>query len=153
MQGTFQMDTDTATMCCYDLASLEHRLEDTSDWWSIPEDELGESNAGHCLFFNLGEDGTYEVQWSVHEAGWQAEAEIAEGNTYYLQVPSGRVYIGAADDVSGGELEPDELSQGIFIQLVPGNYACTVRRKANRISVIIQPGNQGKNALHDLIRI
>ncbi|WP_434749943.1 DUF6386 family protein [Paenibacillus amylolyticus] len=154
MKGTFQMDTDTATLCCYDLASLEHRLQDTPDWWSIPEDELEEVNAGHCLFLNLGEDGTYDVQWIVSEAAYdEAEARAEQSMTYYLQVPSGKVYLGAADDVSGGELEPDELSQGIFLQLNSGNYACTVFKKANQISVTIQPGDQGKNMLHDLIRI
>ncbi|WP_276311056.1 DUF6386 family protein [Paenibacillus silvae] len=60
MEGNFHMDTDTATLCCYDLAALEHRLEDTADWWSIPEDELQEVNAGNCLFLNLGDDGLYK---------------------------------------------------------------------------------------------
>ncbi|MGQ8872668.1 DUF6386 family protein [Paenibacillus sp. TSA_86.1] len=154
MQGTFRMDTDTATMCCYDLASLEHRLQDTPDWWSIPEDELEEVNAGHCLFLNLGEDGTYDVQWIVREAAYdETEARAEKSMTYYLQVPSGKVYLGAADNVSGGELEPDELSQGIFLQLNSGNYACTVFKKENQISVTIQPGDRGKNRLHDVIRI
>lgn len=153
MQGTFRMDTDTATMCCYDLASLKHRLQDTADWWSIPDDELGEVNAGRCLFLNLGEDGTYEVHWNVREAVWETGSEAEQEKTYFLQVPSGTVYLGAADDVSGGELEPDELSQGIFLQLNSGNYACTVFKNSNQLSVTIQPSDQGKNLLHDLIRL
>lgn len=56
------MVTDTATLCLYDLAALKHRVEDTSDWWSIPEDELAEVNAGHCLFLNLGADG--DMRWN-----------------------------------------------------------------------------------------
>ncbi|WP_260989847.1 DUF6386 family protein [Paenibacillus xylanexedens] len=153
MQGTFQMDTDTATLCCYDLASLEHRLQDTPDWWSIPDDELEEVNAGHCLFLNLGEDGTYEVHWNVQETVLETGSEAEPRQVYYFQVPSGTVYLGAADDVSGGELEPDELSQGVFLQLKSGNYACTVFKKENRISVTIQPSDQGKNRLQDLIRL
>ena len=50
MRGTFQFVTGTATMCLFDLASLKHRVEEPSDWWSIPEDELAEVNAGNCLF-------------------------------------------------------------------------------------------------------
>ncbi|WWM60110.1 DUF6386 family protein [Paenibacillus tundrae] len=52
-QVPFSFITDTATMCIYDLGTLKHRLQDTVDWWSIPEDELAEVNAGHCLFINL----------------------------------------------------------------------------------------------------
>lgn len=153
MQGIFQMDTDTATLCCYDLTSLKHRLQDTPDWWSIPNDELEEVNAGHCLFLNLGEDGTYEVHWKVQAVVLETGSEAEREKIYYFQVPSGKVYLGSADDVSGGELEPDELSQGIFLQPSPGNYACTVFKKENQISVTIQPSNQGKNKVLDLIRL
>ncbi|MNI98314.1 hypothetical protein D3C73_1571400 [compost metagenome] len=89
----------------------------------------------------------------MQEAASEAEAAGEQGKTYYLQVPSGRVYLGAADDVSGGELEPDELSQGIFLQLKPRNYACTVIKKENQIVVTIQPSDQGKNRLQNLIRL
>lgn len=149
MEGNFHMDTDTATLCCYDLAALEHRLEDTADWWSIPEDELQEVNAGNCLFLNLGDDGLYEVQWRVQEAPLKSE----QGMCFYFRAPSGNVYLGSADDVSGGELEPDELSQGIFLQLKPGNYACAVFKKDTQISVTLSPSVQGQNRLDDLIRI
>ncbi|WP_440111529.1 DUF6386 family protein [Paenibacillus sp. QZ-Y1] len=152
MQGTFEMFTDTATLCLYDLAALKHRAEDAPDWWSIPEDELAEVNAGHCLFLNLGADGIYEVQWSLAEANSDEEEKGLEA-IYYLQIPSGNVYLGAADDVSGGELEPDESSEGVFLQLQPGNYACIVSRETNRILIILKPGDQGKNRLDELIRI
>ncbi|WP_421892562.1 DUF6386 family protein [Paenibacillus sp.] len=150
------MVTDTATLCLYDLAALKHRTQDTSDWWSIPEDELAEVNAGHCLFLNLGADGAYEVEWSLEE-----DAEVGSGpdyvaereKVYHLQVPSGEVFLGAAEDVSGGELEPDETCEGVLLQLKPGNYACIISREASRIAIVLKPSIQGINMLDELIRI
>ncbi|WP_340013990.1 DUF6386 family protein [Paenibacillus sp. FSL K6-1318] len=151
MRGTFQMVTDTATMCLYDLAALKHRVEDTSDWWSIPADELAEVNAGHCLFLNLGADGVYEVEWSMQDV--DAERVAERGKVYHLQVPSGNVYLGAADDVSGGDLEPDESCEGVLFQLKPGNYACIISREASRIAIVMTPSIQGNNTLDELIRM
>lgn len=110
------MVTDTATLCLYDLAALKHRLEDTSDWWSIPVDELAEANAGHCLFLNLGADGVYEVEWSLEDVEEDSDPDdgAEREKVYHLQVPSGHVYLGAADDVTGGELEPDETCEGVL---------------------------------------
>lgn len=100
MRGTFQFVTGTATMCLFDLASLKHRVEEPSDWWSIPEDELAEVNAGNCLFFNLGADGLYEVLWRVDISN-STSAVPEGGQVFYLQVPTGSVFLGAAEDVSG----------------------------------------------------
>lgn len=154
MRGTFQFVTGTATMCLFDLASLKHRVEEPPDWWSIPEDELAEVNAGNCLFFNLGADGLYEVSWSVDIPDSTSAVQETEGaQVFYLKVPTGNVFLGAADDVSGGELEPDESCDGILLSLQPGNVACIVSRDGNQISLMIQPGAQGYNELDSLIRI
>ncbi|SLK12087.1 MULTISPECIES: DUF6386 family protein [unclassified Paenibacillus] len=149
MNGKFQIFTDTAALCLYDLAALKHRVEDTPDWWSIAEDELTEVNAGNCLFLNLGEDGQYEVTWSLDDAG----KELKTAPVYHLRVPSGNVYLGAADDVSGGELEPDESCGGVLLQIEPGNYACMILRESNQIWITIKPSLQSENSLNDLIRI
>ena len=154
MRGTFQFVTGTATMCLFDLASLKHRVEEPTDWWSIPEDELAEVNAGHCLFFNLGADGLYEVSWSVDiSLSTRSVPETEGAQVFYLQVPTGNVFLGAAEDVSGGELEPDESCDGITLSLQPGNVACIVSREGDQISLTIQPGAQGHNDLNSLIRI
>lgn len=149
MNGKFQVITDTAALCLYDLASLKHRVEDTADWWSIAEDELAEVNAGNCLFLNLGEDGQYEVQWSLDESVKEVEIELL----YHFRVPSGTVYVGAADDVTGGELEPDDSCGGMLLQLEPGNYACRITKEDNQISIAMKPSLQSENNLSDLIRI
>ncbi|MGD0033487.1 DUF6386 family protein [Paenibacillus illinoisensis] len=154
MRGTFQFVTGTATMCLFDLASLKHRVEEPNDWWSIPEDELAEVNAGHCLFFNLGADGLYEVSWRVNISDTASAVQETEGaQVFYLQVPTGNVFLGAAEDVSGGELEPDESCDGIILSLQPGNVACIVSKEAKQISLTIQPSAQGHNELDRLIRI
>ncbi|MEO2206636.1 DUF6386 family protein [Paenibacillus pabuli] len=154
MEGTFQFVTGTATMCLYDLASLKHRVEEPSDWWSIPQDELAEVNAGHCLFFNLGADGMYEVAWRVDISETDGEMQEMQGvQVFHLQVPSGSVFLGAAEDVSGGELEPNESCEGITLPLQPGNVACMVSREGNHISLTILPSAQGHNELDSLIRI
>ena len=54
------------------------------------------------------------MQWKAQNDVLELGRETERGQIYYFQAPSGKVYVGAADDVSGGDLEPDELSQGIF---------------------------------------
>ncbi|MFC9709365.1 DUF6386 family protein [Paenibacillus sp. NPDC056933] len=149
MNGKFEVFTDTAALCLYDLAALKHRMEDTPDWWSIAEDELTEVNAGNVLFLNLGDDGQYEVQWSLDDS----VKEVGTAEVYYIRVPSGHVYLGAAEDVTGGELEPDESCGGKLLQLEPGNYACRVTKENNQISIAMKASLQSKNRLSDLIRI
>ncbi|MGM1047231.1 MAG: DUF6386 family protein [Bacillota bacterium] len=149
MQGTFRFITDTATMCVYDLGELKHRLDDTPDWWSISEDELAEVNAGNCLFFNLGQDGVYEVNWIEADVGM--EDGMAE--VLYFRVSSGSVFVGAADDVTGDGLEPDHTCEGVFIELEPGSYACMAQREGNQIRLALSRSETGTNRLEDLIRI
>lgn len=72
---------------------------------------------------------------------------------YHLQILSGNVFLGAAEDVSGGELEPDETCEGVLLQFKPGNYACIVSREGSRIAIVMKPSMQGNNSLNELIRI
>ncbi|WP_256336606.1 DUF6386 family protein [Paenibacillus sp. OK060] len=72
---------------------------------------------------------------------------------YHLLVPSGNVYLGAAEDVTGGELEPDESCGGVLLQMEPGNYACAISRDNNQIWINIKSSLQSENSLNDLIRI
>lgn len=105
-------------------------------------------------FFNLGADGLYEVLWRVDISNSTRAVQETEGaQVFYLQVPTGSVFLGAAEDVSGGELEPDESCDGMILSLQPGNVACIVSREGNQISLTIQPGAQGHNDLDSLIRI
>lgn len=137
--------TGTATLCVFDPALLRHKLEDDCDWWSIPSAELAAVNAGQVAFFNVGGDGAYEL--ALH-------AELAEPQVIvHLAVVSGRVFIGAGEDVTGGGLEPDTAYGGLFVDLPAGSYRVQARRDGAHISLAFVPDARSGNAFVDLVRI
>ena len=137
--------TGTATVCVFDPALLRHKLEDECDWWSIPSAELAAVNAGQVAFFNVGGDGAYEL--ALHE-------ELAEPQVIvHLAVVSGRVFIGAGEDVTGGGLEPDTAYGGLFVDLPAGSYRVQARRDGAHISLAFVPDTRSSNAFGDLVRI
>ncbi|CAI0715341.1 MULTISPECIES: DUF6386 family protein [Serratia] len=147
MNKTFSFSTDTATLVIYDLSSLKHRVSDSPDWWSIPEDEIDEINKGNVLFLNLGDDGNYVVKIIDEINGGR--------DSFFLNVPSGDVFIGAGEDVSGGDLEPDgsDCMAGIMIKLPPGGYEVKYNRDGTDISISFSRSNCKVNNITDLIRI
>jgi hypothetical protein len=144
---TFSFTTDTATLSIFDLVSLKHRVSDDADWWSIPEDELEEVNKGNVLFLNLGEDGQYTVR---------VVDNISENyKSLFLNVPSGMVFVGAGEDTSGGDLEPDgsDYMSGVFLILDIGNYEVRFRRDSLDIVISFIKSSENKNEESALIRI
>nr|WP_238935486.1 DUF6386 family protein [Enterobacter hormaechei] len=114
MHEIIHFQTNTATVVIYDLVSLKHRVNDDADWWSLPEDEVVEINKGNVLFLNVGDDGTYKVY---------IKNDVEEYiGALFLNVPSGKVFIGAGEDVTGGDLEPDD-SEGICRRLYTSDAA------------------------------
>lgn len=147
MNKTFSFTTDTATLSIFDLVSLKHRVSDDADWWSIPEDELEEVNKGNVLFLNLGEDGQYTVR---------VVDNISENyKSLFLNVPSGKVFVGAGEDTSGGGLEPDgsDYMSGVFLILDIGNYEVRFRRDSLDIVISFIKSSENKNEESALIRI
>ncbi|WP_274851209.1 DUF6386 family protein [Serratia marcescens] len=147
MNKTFSFTTDTATLSIFDLVSLKHRVSDDADWWSIPDDELEEVNKGNVLFLNLGEDGQYTVR---------VVDNISENyKSLFLNVPSGKVFVGAGEDTSGGDLEPDgsEYMSGVFLILEIGNYEVRFRRDSLDIVISFVKSSENKNEEGALIRI
>lgn len=136
--------TDTASICLFDPTCLKHRKEDVGDWWSIPRNELEEINGANALIINLGSDGTY----NVHICD-----QPVEGNRYELKVPSGRLFIGPGEELSGGGFEPDGNWGGIFVSVKPGIYTCTIARNSYDIRIYLVAAGKGVNNLTDLIRI
>ncbi|MDO8040093.1 DUF6386 family protein [Janthinobacterium sp. SUN137] len=137
--------TGTATLCVFDPALLRHKLEDDCDWWSIPSAELAAVNAGQVAFFNVGGDGAYDI--ALH-------AELAEPHVVvHLAVLSGRVFIGAGEDVTGGGLEPDTAYGGLFVDVPAGSYHLQARRDEARINLAFVPDARSSNAFVDLVRI
>ncbi|TKJ92337.1 hypothetical protein PaeCFBP13512_08610 [Paenibacillus sp. CFBP13512] len=147
MSNQIQVITDTATLCIYDLQALKHRLEDTSDWWSIPEDELLEVNLGNVAFLNVGADGLYTMQ--------QVEDIQQTSVQLWINVPSGQLYAGAAENVTGGELEPEDGDSGQYITVEPGVYHLKIARNEQQIefALLWTEHQQATNEFKDLIRI
>lgn len=137
--------TGTATVCVFDPALLHHKLDDDCDWWSIPSAELAAMNAGQVAFFNVDGDGAYEL--ALH-------AELAEPHaSVHLAVVSGRVFIGAGEDVTGGGLEPDTAYGGLFVDVPVGSCRVQVRRDGAHISLAFVPDARSSNAFDELVRI
>lgn len=137
MEETFQFVTDTATLCIFDLAALKHRMDDDTDWWSIPADELAEVNLGNVAFVGLGGDGLYDVRIlpAVSEP-----ARLA----LKLACPSGRVFVGAGEEVTSEGLEPECVRGGTFVDLTPGSYVVYVARLGVATLGIAFSGSQGE---------
>jgi hypothetical protein len=129
--NTFEFVTDTATMCIYDLGALKHRLDDTADWWSIRSEEFLEINAGNVAFINLGGDGKFVVDTDsgLDSSGWLK---------CNLKVPTGKVFVGAGEEVTGDGLEPECIRGGGFLQVNPGIYVLSVGKISGRICMALK---------------
>jgi hypothetical protein len=121
-----QFITDTATLCVFDLGALKHRLNDDCDWWSVPDEELAEVNQGNVAFVGLAEDGKFSVAWDN-----ELEARDADVS-FLLNCPTGRLFIGAAEEVTGGGLEPEAVRGGALIEIAVGTYKLLIRRVGSR---------------------
>lgn len=137
--------TGTATLCVFDPALVRHKLEDDCDWWSIPSAELAAVNGGQVAFFNVGGDGAYDLV--VHD-------ELAEPHvSVHLAIASGRVFIGAGEDVTGGGLEPDTAYGGVLVDVPVGGCRVQAHRDGARISLAFVPDARSSNTFGDLVRI
>ena len=124
--------TDTAAFCLYDLDALTHRLADVCDWWSIERDELAELNAGNCLIFGTGTDGSFDFEVADDRRIASADIEVV------IRAPSGKLYLGAGEDISGEEDQPEEGSEhypGLFLEVERGNYLVSLKRSGALIRV------------------
>jgi hypothetical protein len=143
MRKIISIQTDTATLVIYNLMSLKQRINDDADWWSLPEDEVEEINKGNLLFLNLGDDGAYKVH---------IKNDVDEyTGSLFLSVPSGKVFIGAGEDVTGGDLEPDDSDaiSGEFISLDPGSYEVKYKKQGSDVLVSFTKATITGNSLEE----
>ena len=143
MRKIISIQTDTATLVIYDLMSLKRRINDDADWWSLPEDEVEEINKENLLFLNLGDDGAYKVH---------IKNDVDEyTGSLFLSVPSGKVFIGAGEDVTGGDLEPDDSDaiSGEFISLDPGSYEVKYKKQGSDVLVSFTKATITGNSLEE----
>lgn len=134
MKEEFQISTDTATIAVFDIQSLKHRIDDDADWWSVPSFELAEVNLGNALIAALGQDGVYLIQTT------DMPCLKGAGVNAILKCPSGKVYIGAGEDITGAGIDPENARHlsGRFIHLDPGIYRVKMLREITTISVYFE---------------
>ncbi|MEZ2683238.1 DUF6386 family protein [Proteus vulgaris] len=147
MPTHFSFITDTATLAIFDLQAIQHRKLDTADWWCIPDDELKEMNKGNIAFIGLGEDGLYTI--NLCEKIEKPDVKIK------INCPSGKIFIGAGEDTTGGDLEPNDPAycSGEIIFLPKGNYEVSLRKKRYSLFISIISCKLEKNRFKTIIRI
>lgn len=136
--------TSTATVVVYDLESLRHRLDDDVDWWADPKAELDEINRRNVLIVGLTFDGFYDLDIIKEDIGTAS---------YSLRFPSGKIFIGPGEVMTGGGDEPDESCSGIFLDLPPGDYNVGIARIEDRLRISFIPAAVSDNAVIEPIRI
>ena len=135
--------TSTATVVIYDLESLKHRLDDEVDWWADPQAELDEINARNLLIVGLGFDGFYDLDIIEEER---------DAASYSLRFPSGKVFIGPGEALTGGGDEPDESCSGVFLNVTPGDYKVAVGRSDDQLRISVTRSVAFENAVFEPIR-
>ncbi|AMB86290.1 hypothetical protein AWM79_13645 [Pseudomonas agarici] len=147
MIAGFSVVTDTATIAVFDLQAIKHRISDTSDWWSIVEDEIYEVNEGNIAFFGLGEDGKFNIRISDSLNG--------EDGLLNIYFPSGQVFIGAGEDTTGGDLQPDgsDAIQGAMLDFEPGTYQVKYKKTNDAVEFSFERSDTRKNSLTEAIKL
>ena len=122
MPTSFRFTTDTSTFCIFDLASLRHRIDEEADWWVYPPRvQVDEVNSASAAFVDLGSDGTF--------TGSLAEEQLADpALSFVLSCPSGKFFLGAAEETSSEGMEPDCTRGGLLLSLQPGLYRVSLSR-------------------------
>lgn len=128
--------TDTATLVVFDLEALRHRVDDDPDWWCDVDEEIKELHRGNAMFVALGADGLYELD--IVEG---VPESVTHCVTARIRVPSGKLFVGPGEDVTGGGLRPDKRrTTGRFLDLEAGRYQVSVfRTKHPLLGISIQP--------------
>lgn len=131
MSKSVKIKTDTATIVIFDPKELNHRLQDSPDWWTSPKEALKEINSGNALFINVEEDGVY----TLHILNKPPSTTIKSIETG-LTIRSKEVCIAGGELTTGGGLEPGSDAGGAFIPIEPGYYEISVwRKKHNDINI------------------
>lgn len=143
--------TDTAEVCVFDPDCLRHRLQDAADWWTVPSQALLEMNAGNVMFVDVGDDGEYVLDVDLAPA----EQGSGGGVESLVSCLSGRLFVGPAEETTGGEVEPDPSLGGRFFEIPPGTYRVRVAEKdAFHLAVSVRGvGGPPENRHSNLLRL
>ncbi|WP_419836528.1 DUF6386 family protein [Xenorhabdus bovienii] len=71
-----------------------------------------------------------------------------------MKSPSGEIFIGAGEDTTGGDLEPDdsEYISGKKIFITPGNYTIFLKKEEDNLLISLVKGQCGSNNFQEPIR-
>jgi hypothetical protein len=141
----YQFSTDGAALCVYDLGSLRDRIDDVPDWWCTPWDEVDAANDGSLLIFGLSDDGVYQLD--IHSV------PIGSKFCFNLKAPSGTIFFGSSDEVTGGGFEPNGGHGGCFLEVSPGSYVVEAQLDGSAISVAVYSGGNGTNEIGSPINL
>ena len=128
---TGQFTTDTSTLAIFDPEALRHRIDDDGDWWTYPDDAvLSEINRGSIGIVDLGSDGRYELR---------QQDEFDPQTIFRISTPSGRIFVGAGEEISGGGLQPEAIRGGFFLVADAQAALVALRRDGRLIKYRIEP--------------
>ena len=129
--------TDTACIAVFDIAALSHRADDDCDWWADPKDELEELRARNLLIIGLGADGLYAMEIS--------DEPVEDAPMFSLRVPSGTLFVGPGEEISGAGWEPDGRGSGFLISIAPGDYAVSAGWRGEVLRLGLHPAEPFDN--------
>lgn len=144
-QRSCLISTDTATICIFDLTAMQHRKDDVGDWWSIPRDREMEIVNRSALFLDVGDDGSYQVEIEQNPAERTSD--------FCLSSPSGRVFVGPGEEMSGAGFEPTGEWGGIFIPVDGPYQRVSVVRRLNTIHVNMAPTEPFENEVVESVQL
>ena len=134
----FEMFSRTATLVVFDLECLKHRMQDDVDWWAEPADEVKELHERNLLIAGLGANDWYDVR--------VIEESLDAGQSFSLSFPSGEVFVGPGEEITGGGDEPTGVHGGKFFAFEPGDYKVELRRCDQAIDLSFTPAAPFSNS-------
>jgi hypothetical protein len=137
--------TSTATVVIFDLDALKHRLPYDCDWWADPIEELRELNERNLLILGLQADGFYDINVT--------DDDRPSDRTFSLRFPSGRVFVGPGEEITGAGNEPTGEHGGFLLTVNPGDHRVGVSRDDNQISVRLFKTEPFENAVTEPVVI
>jgi hypothetical protein len=100
----------------------------------VPSSALAEVRAGNAFLADLGTDGRYEVMIHI------GDAPQIRGLSVAVRCESGRLFVGPAELLTGGGLEPQEGDDGRFFDVASCPQTISlVREGAFRLRLWISP--------------
>ncbi|MEA3009636.1 MAG: hypothetical protein QOJ91_1328 [Sphingomonadales bacterium] len=142
---TGEFATATASLAVFDPAAVDHRVDDDCDWWADPGDELEELRARNLLIVGLVDDGGYKVEVTAEQ--------VADAPVFSLRAPSGIIFVGPGEAVSGGGYQPDGSASGYFISVDPGDYSVSVGWRGDFVHLGLVQGEAFENRAVEPVRL